>query len=172
MNPKLNFIFGRRSVRLYTGQSVDPDTIQSLLEACMSGPSARACDPWRVLVLTERNLLNNLADVMPYGKMLKHAPLAFVICGDIAQAHDQSLSYLLQDCAAAIENTLLAAHALGLGGVWLGVHPREERMNGIRRLFSLPENIIPIGVISLGYSADPKEARTRFKPEYVHYNRW
>ena len=79
---------------------------------------------------------------------------------------------MLQDCAAATENILIAAHTLGLGGVWLGVHPNEDRISGIRKLFKLPEEIIPVNVISIGYPAETKEPRTRYNAEYVHCNRW
>jgi nitroreductase len=175
MNPdksKLDCIFGRRSVRLYTDRGVDEQSIQTLLQAGMAAPSARACDPWRFLVLTQRNLIDSLSELLPYGKMLKVAPLAFVVCGDITKAHSQSLSYLLQDCAAATENILIAAHTLGLGGVWLGVHPNEDRVNGIRKLFKLPEEIIPVNAISIGYPAEVKEPRTRYNAEYIHCNGW
>ncbi|HQC42482.1 MAG TPA: nitroreductase family protein [Verrucomicrobiota bacterium] len=169
---KLDCIFGRRSIRLYTDKSVDEESIQTLLQAAMAAPSARACDPWRFLVLTQRNVIDSVSELLPYGKMLKMAPLAIVVCGDITKAHSQSLSYMLQDCSAATENILIAAHVLGLGGVWLGVHPNEDRMAGIRKLFTLPEEIIPVNVLSIGYPAEVKEPRTRYNAEYVHHNRW
>ena len=169
---KLDCIFGRRSIRLYTDKSVDEESIQTLLQAAKAAPSARACDPWRFLVLTQRNVIDSVSELLPYGKMLKMAPLAIVVCGDITKAHSQSLSYMLQDCSAATENILIAAHVLGLGGVWLGVHPNEDRMAGIRKLFTLPEEIIPVNVLSIGYPAEVKEPRTRYNAEYVHHNRW
>ncbi len=169
---KLDCIFGRRSIRLYTDKSVDEESIQTLLQAAMAAPSARACDPWRFLVLTQRNVIDSVSELLPYGKMLKMAPLAIVVCGDITKAHSQSLSYMLQDCSAATENILIAAHVLGLGGVWLGVHPNEDRMAGIRKLFTLPEEIIPVNVLSIGHPAEVKEPRTRYNAEYVHHNRW
>ena len=169
---KLDCIFGRRSIRLYTDKSVDEESIQTLLQAAMAAPSARACDPWRFLVLTQRNVIDSVSELLPYGKMLKMAPLAIVVYEDITKAHSQSLSYMLQDCSAATENILIAAHVLGLGGVWLGVHPNEDRMAGIRKLFTLPEEIIPVNVLSIGYPAEVKEPRTRYNAEYVHHNRW
>jgi len=172
MNEKLNFIFGRRSIRQYTNQPVADEDIQAILEAGMAAPSACACDPCRIIVLTERAVLDKVADILPYGKMLHHAPLGFIICGDISQAHTQTLSYLLQDCAAAIENMLLSIHTLGLGAVWLGIHPREERITAITKLFNLPKSIIPVSAMAVGYPAETKPPRTRFKSEYVHFNRW
>ena len=172
MNPKLEPIFGRRSIRRYTSQPVDEEDIQSLLEAAAAAPSARGCYPARFFVITERSLLNSLAEILPYGSMLKEAPLGIIVCGNIEAAHAQSLSYMLQDCSASIENMLLAAHILGLGAVWLGVHPRKERIEGIKNLFKLPESILPVGAISIGHPAEKKESRTMLKPEQIHRNQW
>ena len=119
MNEKLNFIHGRRSIRQYTPETVDEQTIRSLLEAGMSAPSARACDPWRILVVTDRTKLDKLAEILPYGKMLRMAPLAFVVCGDLNQANSQSLSYLLQvvgrDVLVEVDVVYLLFKILGMG---------------------------------------------------------
>jgi nitroreductase len=113
-----------------------------------------------------------MAAALPYGQMLATAPLGILVCGDLDAANDHQLSYLLQDCSAAIENLLLGAHALGLGACWLGVHPREERMLKLKEIFSLPSNIIPVAVIALGRPGEKKEARTRFNRDYVHWEKW
>ncbi|MHB8808619.1 MAG: nitroreductase family protein [Desulfobulbaceae bacterium] len=172
MNQKLAFIFSRRSVRKFVEQEVPAAILQDLLEAGMAAPSAVAKDPWHFIVLRERAELNRLAELLPHGQMLRQAGAAFVVCGDIHLAHDQQESYLLQDLSAATENILLAANALGLGTCWLGVHPRPERMDGIRKLFRLPENIIPMCGIAIGWPKDPPPARTRFKPDRVHQGGW
>jgi nitroreductase len=104
--------------------------------------------------------------------MLAEANAALVICGDINRAHDQELSFLLQDLSAAIENILLAASMLGLGACWLGIHPREERIMAVRGLYNLPEGILPVAGISLGWPAEEKEPRTRFNPALVHFEQW
>ena len=89
------------------------------------------------------------------------------LCGDLTKAHGGELSYLLQDCSAATENLLLAAHALSLGGCWLGVHPRADRVDGIRRLFGLPEKIVPVAAVAVGWPAEEFKARTRFRNDAV-----
>jgi len=109
---------------------------------------------------------------LPNGKMLAGAGLGIAVCGDLQAAHDQQLSYLLQDCSAAIENLLLCAHVLGLGACWLGVHPREQRMSDLRQLLSLPPSVIPVACIAIGHPAEAKEPRTRFKKNYVHSETW
>ena len=113
-----------------------------------------------------------IVEKLPYGKMLLEAPVGIVVCGDLKAAHDGQLSYMLQDCSAAIENLLLAAHSLGLGACWLGVHPREERINHIKAVLALPESVIPIAVIALGHPGEKKEPRTRYKTENVKFEKW
>ncbi len=172
MNPKLNFIFSRRSIRKFTDKDVPEEMIRDLLEAAMAAPSAVAGDPWHFIVLRERTGINALADVLPHGRMLRQATAAFVVCGDIDRAHDRQESYMLQDLSAAVENILLAANVLGLGSCWLGIHPRTGRMSDIRDLFDLPPNIIPMCGIALGWPRERPESRTRFDPDKVHYEQW
>ncbi len=172
MNNKLDFIFSRRSIRKYQDKEVPADMINDLLKAAMAAPSAVAKDPWHFIVIQNKDTLQKLADALPHGQMLRHAPAAFVVCGDITKAHDQLESYMLQDLSAAVENILITANILGLGTCWLGVHPRQERMNGVSKLFSLPENIIPMCGIALGWPADNPPARTRYKADRVHMEKW
>ncbi len=172
MNPKLQPLFARRSVRDYENRPVDDSVLQDLLEAAMAAPSAVARDPWHFILIRSRKMLDAIADGLPNGQMLRRAPVGIVVCGDLDQAHDQQLSYLLQDCSAAIENLLLAASMLDLGACWLGVHPREERILHLRKLFALPTSIIPVSAIALGWPAQACEARTRFAPSAVHRETW
>lgn len=165
-----NIITTRRSIRRYTAQPVPQELVQELLRAGMSAPSACNSRPWHFVVLTAREQLNAIADVHPYAAMLRTAPLGIAVCGDpTALAVDE---YWVQDCSAAAENILLAAHALGLGGVWLGVHPRPERAEPIKELLELPDPIQPLCVLSLGYPAEQKETPDRYDPARVHHNRW
>ncbi|MDH4317128.1 MAG: nitroreductase family protein [Desulfobulbaceae bacterium] len=172
MNPLLKFIFSRRSVRNYLDKEVPEKMLHELLEAAMAAPSAVAKDPWRYIVIRKRENLDQLASFLPHGKMLLQATAAFVVCGDIDRTHDGQESYMLQDLSASVENILLAANALGLGTCWLGVHPRRERMDNIRKLYSLPSNIIPMCAIAVGWPREQPEPRTRFNPEYVHSETW
>lgn len=172
MHSSLQPIFSRRSIRRYTDKEITPELIQDLLEAGMAAPSACAKDPWHFVVLTSRASIDRLAECLPNGKMLTGAPAALVVCGDINKAHDRELSFLLQDVSAAVENILLAANMLGLGSCWLGIHPRQERMDAVRKQLGLPPEIIPVAGISLGWPAEIKEARTRFNDKAVHMERW
>lgn len=172
MNSKLDCIFSRRSVRKYLDREVPDEMIHDLLEAAMAAPSAVARDPWHFIVLKKRESLNRLADILTHGQMLRQATAAFVVCGDITRAHDQLESYMLQDLSAAVENVLIAANTLGLGTCWLGVHPRQERMDGIRKMFALPDTIIPMCGIAIGWPDDQPPPRTRFSPDKVHWEKW
>jgi nitroreductase len=172
MNPRLNFLFSRRSIRAYRQQDVADDLVRDLLEAAMAAPSAVAKDPWAFVVVRDRSMLSKIAEGLPNGKMLCDAAFGVVVCGDLQRAHDRQLSYLLQDCSAAIENLLLAANGLGLGACWLGVHPREERVKHIRSLLNIPDPVIPIAAIAVGWPAESPDPRTRYREDAVHHETW
>ena len=164
----IRVIFARRSIRKYTAELVSEKDVRTMLEAAMAAPSASNRKPWHFIVVTDREILDNLAKAHPYGKMLLEAPLCIVVCGD----KTISSSYWVQDCSAATENLLLAATALGLGAVWLGVHPRGERVNPIRKVLNIPENIVPLNLISIGHPAEEKEPRTQYDELRVHREHW
>jgi nitroreductase len=138
----------------------------------MAAPSAVAKDPWRFVVIRKKETLSAIAVALPNGAMLATAPLGIIVCGDLDAAHDRQLSYLLQDCSAAIENLLLCAHALGLGACWLGIHPREDRVRKLKEILALPTAVIPVAGIAIGRPGEEKEPRTRFNREYVHCEKW
>lgn len=172
MNPELNFIFSRRSVRRYQDREIPEEMLTDLLRAAMAAPSAVAKDPWHFIVIRKRETMEGVADLLPHGRMLRRAAAAVIVCGDIEKAHDREVSYMLQDCSAAVENILLAATAFGIGSCWLGVHPRTERVEGIRKLFGLPGHIVPVAGISLGWPETPPEPRTRYDESAVHREEW
>ena len=158
---QLGFLYGRRSIRAYSTATVSEEAVQKLLEAAMAAPSAAAKDPWRFVVIRDRRTLTEIAAALPNGQMIAGAALGIAVCGDLPAAHDQQLSYLLQDCSAAIENLLLCAHILGLGACWLGVHPREARVNALKQILALPASVIPVACISIGYPAEAGGPKVR-----------
>ncbi|HTL55690.1 MAG TPA: nitroreductase family protein [Candidatus Limnocylindrales bacterium] len=168
----LNFIFGRRSIRVYSPGEIPDSTVTALLEAAMAAPSAMTKDPWRFIVIRDHHMLAKLAGALAGGKMLVTATAAIVVCGDLETAFDRHLSFLLQDCSAAIENLLLAAHALGLGACWVGVHPIEDAVKQLKQLLSLPATVVPIAAIALGHPGEQPGPRTRFNRDYVHFEKW
>jgi len=169
LNRKLiDTIFARRSIHEYTNKKVSEKDIKTMLEAAMAAPSASNLQPWHFIVVTNRQMLDNLAKIHPYGKMLFRAPLCIVVCGDTKI----SSPFWVQDCSAATENLLLAATALGLGAVWVGVYPEEERFNPIRKVLNIPKNIVPLNLISIGHPAEQKEPRTQYNELKVHREQW
>jgi nitroreductase len=160
-------IFSRRSIRKYTGEPVSEADIKTLLEVAMAAPSASNNQPWHFVVVTQRATLDALAEAHPYGKMLAQSPLCIAVCGDPAIS-----DYWEQDCSAATENLLVAVAALGLGAVWLGVHPRDDRVASTRRILGIPETVVPLNLISIGHPAEEKEPRTQYDEARVHRGRW
>lgn len=166
----LETILSRSSIRKYTTQAVSAEIVEKLLRVAMSAPSAGNHQPWHFVVIDDRELLDAIPAVHPYSQMLKEAPLAILVCGDLQL--DKQAGLWVQDCSAATENLLLAAHALKLGAVWLGVYPREKRMAGLRELLLLPENVIPFSLISIGHPAEEKSPSNRYQKARIHHNRW
>ncbi len=166
----LEAIFTRRSIRKYVDIDISKEIVDKLIEAAMYAPSARNLQPWHFVVVNNKETLLGLSKAHPYGSMLKTAKLAILVCGDIEI--EKMEDYIVQDCSASTQNILLAAHALGLGAVWLGVHPREQRINNISKVLELPQNIIPVSLISIGYPAEEKQKPRRVIPERIHFNKW
>lgn len=169
---QLDFILGRRSIRVYSPGEVSETAVTRLLEAAMAAPSAMTKDPWRFVTVRDKQTLARLATLHPGAAMLSAAAMAIVACGDLNAAFESNISYLLQDCSAAIENLLLAAHAEGLGACWVGVHPGNALIKQVREWLALPGSIVPIAVISLGQPGEQQPARTRYNAQYVHREKW
>jgi nitroreductase len=163
-------ILTRRSIRKYTDQPVPDELVAGLLRAAMAAPSAGNQQPWHFIVARDRALLEGIAAFHPYGGMAPQAQLAIVVCGDLHL--EQRPGFWVQDCAAATENLLLAAHSLGLGAVWLGIHPRPERVEATQRLFELPDHIVPLSIVPVGYPAEHPGPVDRYDPRRVHHDRW
>ncbi len=159
-------MLARRSIRKYTAEPVSEEQVRRLLEVAMAAPSASNRRPWHFVVVTERDTLNSLAELHPYGKMLHEATLCIAVCGEPEN------DYWVQDCSAATENILLAATEMGLGSVWLGVHPRADREHDVRDLLGMPPHYSPLCLIAIGHPAEEKEPRTQYQPERVHRERW
>jgi nitroreductase len=162
----LQAILTRRSIRLYTPEAVKPELVVELLHAAMSAPSAGNQQPWQFVIITERQKLDAIPVFHPYAEMVKLASVAVLVCGDTRL--ENSKGYWVQDCSAATQNLLLAAHALGLGAVWVGVYPREERVEEFRKLLGIPAEVIPFALIPLGYPAEAKPPSNRYDPSRVH----
>lgn len=168
----LDGIRARRSVRSYSGRPVEQDKIDLLLECACAAPSANNRRPWRFVVIRDRENLNALAEVHPYGKMLFQAPLALAVCG--AVLHDgRENPWWEEDCAAAMQNILLAAEGLGLSSVWLGVCRGRDGLPGkIEALLRTPQDVRVMGIAAVGYGAERKPPHRGIDEGVVHLERW
>jgi nitroreductase len=166
----LDFILGRRSIRRFTTEPVDEQQMETLLRAAMAAPSAGNQQPWQFVVIRERPLLEAIPPLHPYAAMAPESAAAVLVCGDFAGARYPD--YWVQDCAAATENLLLAAHALSLGAVWCGVYPAMDRVAAFRELFDIPERITPMALVCLGHPGETKPPAERYDPQRVHQDRW
>jgi len=172
-NETLNVIHNRTSIRHFTDQAVSAEAVEALLRAAMAAPSSRNVQPWLFYVIEDRELLVRLSEDLPSARMLAHAPLAIVVCGDIAKGdpNEEQVHNWVMDCSAATQNLLLAAESLGLGAVWTGVHPYADRISTVRNALSLPAHIIPLNVIPVGYPAAHAQPKEKWDMEKVKYVR-
>ena len=167
----LDNIATRTSVRDYEARPVEKEKIVKMLRAAMAAPTAMNKQPWHFVVVDQRNVLDALAGANPYAKMLKKAPLAIVVCGNTDKMIEGGgRDFWIQDASAATENLLLAAHAMGLGAVWTGAYPSEERCISISKVLSLSDNLVPLNMIVVGYPAEQPQPKQKFKEENVSYN--
>ena len=167
----LDNIATRTSVRDYEARPVEKEKIEKMLRAAMAAPTAMNKQPWHFVVVDQRNVLDALAGANPYAKMLKKAPLAIVVCGNTNKMIEGGgRDFWIQDASAATENLLLAAHAMGLGAVWTGAYPSEERCISISKVLSLSDNLIPLNMIVVGYPAEQPQPKQKFKEENISYN--
>lgn len=168
----LENIHNRKSVRQFTSEPVSDEHIQTMLKAAMAAPTAVNYQPWRFVVITEREQLDAMAEVLPFAKMLKQAPLAIVVCGETTWFDGNENPFWQQDCSAATQNLLLTAEALGLGAVWTAVYPDPQRTNELSAFLGLPSNVLPLCTIPIGHHDGTAQPKDKWKPENIHYGKW
>ena len=170
-NDAIETIMTRTSIRSFTNRTVSADTVEMLLRAGMAAPTAVNKQPWHFVVIDDPAVMDSLGGNGRQSQMWKEATLAIAVCGDLNKAMEgPGQPYWIQDCSAATQNILLAAHALGLGAVWTGCYPIEERVANVSRVLNLPENLIPLGVIVMGYPNEQPAPKDKWKPENVSHN--
>lgn len=160
----------RRSVRNWNEEPVSRQDLEQIIKAAMFAPSAGNQQPWHFVAIDKRELLDKVPEAHPYASMATQAQAGVLVCGheDVFK-HPE---FWMEDCAAATQNLLLAAHGLGLGAVWLGVAPKEERMGALRGLLSLPEKAMPFALVLMGHPVKEPKQPDRFRAERMHFNQW
>jgi len=170
-NSAIETIMTRTSIRSFTDKAVSADTVEMLLRAGMAAPTAVNKQPWHFVVINDRAKLDELGGNGRQSQMWQECTLAIAVCGNMDKALEgPAQAFWVQDCSAATENILLAAKSLGLGAVWTGCYPMEERVTNVSQVLNLPENIIPLCVIVMGYPNEQPEPKDKWKPENVSYN--
>jgi nitroreductase len=166
----IDLLMTRRSIRDYTDQDVSEGDVQTLLRAAMAAPSAGNEQPWHFVVIRRRATMEKIMQAHPYSDMLAQAPVCIAVLAEVAL--ERHAGYWVQDCSAATMNLLLAAHALGLGAVWLGVHPVADRERAIKQILSLPDGLKCLSLVAVGHPAEGLGPADRFNPERVHEEQW
>ena len=165
-------IMTRTSIRQYTSQPIGKDTLVSIVKAGMAAPSAVNLQPWSFIIIDEPEVLQKLNEIHPYAN-LKTATAAIVVCGLLDKTDNESIqAYWVQDCSAATENILLAAHAYGIGAVWCGVYPNPERIPSVKEVLQIPDNVMPLNIVTMGFPAENPQPKDKFKTENIHYQKW
>ncbi|GAA0124398.1 nitroreductase family protein [Clostridium sp. CTA-19] len=164
-------IYKRRSIRKFIDKTVDDETLLTLIKAGMAAPSACNTQPWEYIIITEDNIKNEVRKSLYFGQY--NAPAMIVVCGNMKLSMSGPVrDYWIQDCSASIENILLAATSMGLGSVWIGLHPVESAARPLYKILDLPEEVIPLAVIYLGYPDEEKEPRTQFDEKHVYWQKY
>ncbi len=163
-------LYKRRSIRQYTSALIEKEKIDTMLKAAMYAPSAMDYRPWEFIVIDDQKILPEIQKIITHAEMLKQAKSGILICGDLEK--EKFIEYNVMNSSAAAQNILLAAHGMGLGAVWIAIYPNEEVIKSIKKLFKLPDHIIPVALISLGYPAEEKQTEERYSAGKVHFNKW
>jgi len=166
----LSIIYKRRSIRKYEKKDVSDDLVEEVIKAAMYAPSACNQRPWHFIVVRDERTRREIARIHRYADMAIEAPVVIVVCAD--PLLEKCKGFWVQDCSAATENLLLRATELGLGSVWCGVYPNQERIEKFSELLGLPKHVIPFSLVCLGYPAEQPQPEDRFEIEKIHREKW
>lgn len=167
-------ILQRKSVRSYTDRPVTKSQLDTLVRAAMAAPTGRDMRPWKFIIINDRQAMKSLADQLPYAKMLAEAQAAVVVCGDLSilDKEGKPSTNWMFDCSAATENLLLQAEAMGLGAVWTAAYPYDDRLKAVKQALQLPDHIVPLNVIPIGYPKGDTQPKDKYDANNIHYNAW
>lgn len=166
----IDLIISRRSIRKYSDKEIEKESIDKILKSAMYAPSAMNLQPWHFVVFDKKELFEKIIKAIPHAEMIRTADKCILVCGDSSKEKNES--WLIQNCSAAIQNILLASHSLGIGSCWIAIHGMPEVLNNVKKEFNLPEENIPIALISLGYPDELVNTEDRFDKKKIHFNGW
>ena len=170
----LTAIATRKSVRKFDPlRAVEDEKVEKILKAAMCAPSAMDKRSWEFVVVKDKGQLQKLGERLPNSRVANGAQLAIVVCGSLDNGlPGRGKEYWIHDCSAASMNILLTAHGLGLGAVWTGVYPGEERIAAVREILAIPDGYAPLNVIPIGYPAEDPAVKNKWNPAKIHADRW
>jgi nitroreductase len=164
----IDIILSRRSIRQFTDEPVEHETLILLLKAAMSAPTACNSQPWEFIVVTEQEMLAHIREKFLFARY--NAPAAIVTCGNVGIANNSAArEHWVQDCSAATENILIAAAGMGLGAVWIGVYPYPSKIRPLAEVLGIAENVVPLSMVYVGYPAESKAPRTQYDEHKVYW---
>lgn len=166
----LEAIFTRRSIRKFTGEQISEKDVETILRAAFHAPSANNHQPWEFIIIKDKVKFEKIANVHTYAQMLHQADVCIIVCGD--NNKQPRTGFLIEDCSAAIENILLAAHGIGLGAVWCGLYPVPNLIEEMKAICKLPDSIVPVGMVVLGHKGEEKKINNRYNVTKLHYEEW
>lgn len=167
----IDILFSRRSIRQFTPEPLDRDTLILLLKAAMSAPTACNSQPWEFIVITEPEMLAHIREKFLFARY--NAPAAIVVCGNVGIANNSAArAHWVQDCSAATENILIAAAGMNLGAVWIGVYPYPSKIKPLSQALGIPENVVPLSMVLVGHPAERKEPRTQYDEHKVYWGQY
>jgi nitroreductase len=166
----LETIFTRRSIRKFSKEKIENDKVDLLLKAGFYAPTAENKKPIEFILVKDKLVLEEISNALPRGKMVQKANCAIVVCGNTEIQKQKG--FVIEDGSASIQNILLAAHGMNLSAVWCGVYPMSKFIKDIREIFELPSNIIPIGIVAIGYPEEERVIANRYDKEKIHLDKW
>ncbi len=172
LNETLKVIHNRKSVRGFTNQKVTKEQLLELVKAGMAAPSAMNCQPWEFIVIQDEKVLKGFSESLQFGKMLDYAAAAIVVCTNQEKASEKHYDYAIIDATLASENILLAAESMGLGGAWVAIHPKNIVVNFMKEELGIPESIIPLNIIPIGYPTGVDKPKNKYNPDAIHWEKW
>ncbi len=169
----LEIIQSRASVRQFTTEKPTEQQIENILRSAFSAPTAMNRQPWHFLVIDEPSLLKSIGEQFPNSRVGNNCQVCIIPCGDLTLAFEGAArEFWVQDVSAATQNILLAAHAQGLGAVWTGLYPDIARVEQCKALLNIPEHIMPLCIVPIGYPAETPAVKDKYKAERIHRNQW
>ena len=164
-------MYKRRSIRKFQEKAIDEELLLTLIKAATAAPTACNSQPWEFIIITDENIINQINEKTYFGKY--NAPSMIVVCGNMKLAMAGPVKdFWVQDCSAAIENILLAATSMELGSIWVGLYPVESSYRPLYKILNLPQEVIPLGIVYVGYPAEEKEPRTQYDEKHVYWQKY